>query len=111
MHLVGQLSNPSPRLQSILDLSASRVKRKTTRAQSQPPQRRLGNGVVQRAVIRVLSDAGGPMRTGEVQAGVERLLGHPVAKESVSWSLRMGSREAKPTHFERVSYGRYRLKS
>jgi hypothetical protein len=52
---------------------------------------RLGNGVVQRAVMRVLGDAAGPMRTGEVQAGVERLLRRPVAKESVSWSLRTGS--------------------
>jgi len=107
VRLVGQLSNPSSRLQSILDLPASRVKLTTARAQPQPEQRRLGNGVVQRAIVRVLGDADGPMRTGEIQAGVERLLGHPVAKESVSWSLRTGSRGKKP-RFERISYATYR---
>jgi hypothetical protein len=110
MHLVGQLSNPSPRLQSILDLSGSRVKPKIMQSRSQLAQRRLGNGVIQRAVIRVLGDADEPMRTGEIQAGVERLLGHPVAKESVSWSLRTGSRGAKP-RFERVGYATYRRQS
>jgi hypothetical protein len=78
-------------------------------AQPQPEQRRLGNGVVQRAVVRVLGDADGPMRTGEVQAGVERLLGRPVAKESVSWSLRTGSRGTRP-RFECVAYATYRLR-
>lgn len=107
--MVGQLSNPSPRLRSILDLSASRVKRRTTQPGSQPAQRRLGNGVVQRAVMQVLGDAYGPMRTGAVQAGVERLLGHPVAKESISWSLRTGSRGERP-YFERVAYATYRLR-
>jgi hypothetical protein len=110
MHLVGQLSNPSARLQSILDLSASRVKVRATQPQSQAALSRLGNGVVQRAVMRVLGDAGGPMRTGEVQAGVERLLGRPVAKESVSWSLRTGSRGAT-SRFECVAYATYRLRS
>jgi hypothetical protein len=112
MHLVGvgQLSNPSQGLQSILDLSENRVKPRPSQPQWQPAQRRLGNGVVQRAVMQVLGDADGPMRTGEVQAGVERLLGHPVAKESVSWSLRTGSRGAKP-RFECVGYATYRLRS
>jgi hypothetical protein len=49
------------------------------------------------------------MRTGEVQADVEHLLGHPVAKESVSWSLRTGSRGKKP-RFECVAYATYRLR-
>jgi len=49
------------------------------------------------------------LRTGEVQAGVERLLGHPVAKESVSWSLRTGSRGSRP-RFEYVAYATYRLR-
>ena len=109
VRLVGQLSNLSPRLQSILDLSGNRVKSRATQPQSQPAQRRLGNGVVQRAVMQVLGDADGPMRTGEVQAGVERLLGRPVAKESVSWSLRTGSCGAKP-RFECVAYATYRLR-
>jgi hypothetical protein len=110
MHLVGQLSNPSPRLQSILDLSANRVKPSARQPRSQPTQRRLGNGVVQRAVMEVLCAADGPMRTGAVQAGVEQLLGHPVAKESVSWSLRMGSRGKQP-RFECVAYTTYQRQS
>jgi hypothetical protein len=60
--------------------------------------------------MRVLGDADGPMRTGEVQACVECLLGRPVAKESVSWSLRMGSRGAEP-RFECIAYATYRLRS
>lgn len=109
MHLVGQLSNPSSRLQSVLDLPASRVKAQLRQEQSQLAQRRLGNGVVQRVVMRVLGSADRPMRTGEVQAAVERLLGRPVAKESVSWSLRMGAQGAKP-RFECVAYSTYRLR-
>jgi hypothetical protein len=109
MHLVGQASNPSSRLQSILDLPASRVTTRAAQPQSQAASRRLGNDAVQRAVVRVLDDADGPMRTGDVQAGVERLLGHPVAKESTSWSLRTGSRGAAP-RFECVAYATYRLR-
>jgi hypothetical protein len=40
------------------------------------------------------------MRTGAIQAGVEDLLGHPVAKESVSWTLR----HSKTRRFECVAY-------
>lgn len=40
----------------------------------QPPSRRLGNGVVQRAVVKVLAAAGGPMRGADVHQAVERLL-------------------------------------
>jgi hypothetical protein len=75
----------------------------------QPAQRRLGNGVVQRAVMRVLGDADGPMRTGAVQVGVERLLGYPVVKESVSWSLGTGSCGER-RYFEPVAYATYRLR-
>ena len=107
MHLVGQLSNPSPRLMTILSLSPGRVKPDVSRRQSPlPGRRRLGNGVVQRAIVRVLTEAGGPMRTGAIQAGVEDLLGHPVAKESVSWTLR----HSKTRRFECVAYGTYRLR-
>jgi hypothetical protein len=59
--------------------------------------------------MRVLGAVDKPMRTGEIRAGVERLLGHPVAKESVSWSLRNGSRGDEP-RFEQVAYAAYRLR-
>jgi hypothetical protein len=77
---------------------------------SKPPQRRHGNGVVQRAVIRVLGDANGPMQTGAVHAGVEALLKHPVSKQSVSWVLRVKSR-GEDRRFERVAYAIYCLRS
>lgn len=107
MQLVGRLSNPSPKLQAILGLSRSSVKLGPQACPQMP--RRLGNGVIKRAVIRVLACADGPMRTGDIQAGVEHLLGHPVAKESVSWSLRSGSRGEK-SRFECVAYATYRLR-
>ena len=69
---------------------------------------RLGNGVVQRAVVKVLVAAGGPMRGADIHLAVERLLGYPVSKHSVSWCLGAGAR-AKEPRFERVAYGRYQL--
>jgi hypothetical protein len=70
---------------------------------------RLGNGVVQRAVVKVLAAEGGPMRGAEIHRAVERLLGRPVSKDSVSWCLRTGARGKEP-RFQRVSYGTYRLR-
>jgi hypothetical protein len=108
MHLVGQLSNPSPRLLRILRLSKDHVKPGIAEPRTSPGPvgRRLGNGVIQRAVVEVLARAERPMRTAEIQADVERLLGHAVAKESVSWTLRHG----KTPRFECVAYGTYRLR-
>jgi hypothetical protein len=110
MHLLGQLSSPSPKLLRVLRLSKDHVKLGADglRASPEPTQRRLGNEVVQRAVIEVLSAADGPMRTSDVQAGVERLLCRSGAIESVSWSLRTGPRGEKP-RFERMAYWTYRL--
>jgi hypothetical protein len=109
VHLVGQLSNLSPRLQSILDLPESRVKPRTMKAQLQPAMRKLGNGVVQRAVVNVLSAADCPMRRADIRSAVERQLGQPVSKESVSWCLRMGIEGPSP-RFERAAHGVYRLR-
>jgi hypothetical protein len=69
---------------------------------------RLGNGVVLRAVVKVLAAADGPMRGADIHLAVERLLGHPVSKNSVSWCLGAGAR-AKVPRFERVAFGSYRL--
>ena len=49
------------------------------------------------------------MRVLAIQRAVEKLLGHAVSYESVSWCLRMGSRGDGP-RFERVSYYFYRLR-
>jgi hypothetical protein len=73
-----------------------------------PALRRLGNGVVQRAVVKVLATAGAPMRRADIHAAVERQLGQSVSKESVNWCLCSGSRGSEP-RFERVTYGCYRL--
>ena len=67
-----------------------------------------GNGVVQRAVIEVLSRADRPMDVGEVHATVEGLLGYPVSRDSVNSRLSTGARGARP-NFERVGPGRYGL--
>ncbi len=50
------------------------------------------------------------MRAADIRAAVERLLGVPVSYESVSWSLRMGSRKEMPD-FIRPTYGYYQLRS
>jgi len=77
-----------------------------------PPEasgpRRLGNGVVQRAVIEVLAQADRPMDVGEVHTTVEGLLGYPVSRDSVNSCLSTGARGARP-NFQRVGPGRYRL--
>jgi len=73
-----------------------------------PEARRLGNGVVQRALIRALAASGGPMGVGEAQAAVEDLLGRCVSRDSVNSSLSTGARGVRPG-FERVMPGRYRL--
>ncbi len=113
MHLVGQLSNPSAILVAVFEAAA--VVRPGPRELRgsvvvEPPLRRLGNGVVQRAIVQVLTAAGRPMRGTDIHLAVERLLGHPVSKHSVSWCLGAGARATVP-RFERVAYGSYRLVS
>jgi hypothetical protein len=110
MHLVGQLSNPSSSLQAIFNALLDEPIEQTMRPEPQVATGRLGNGVVQRAVVKVLTATGGPMRGADIHLAVERLLGHPVSKHSVSWCLAAGVR-AKEPRFKRISYGCYRLMS
>lgn len=70
--------------------------------------RRLGNGVVQRAVIKTLAASDVPMQLAVIHAAVEGMLGHVVSKESVSWCLRTGCGGDEP-RFERASRSYYRL--
>jgi hypothetical protein len=65
---------------------------------------RLGNGAVQRAVVSALVATDGPMRSAEIHLAVERLLGHPVSKNSVSWCLATGARARIP-RFQRTAPG------
>ncbi len=108
VRLVGQLSNLSSSLEQVL--SVPRPLQRRASIPAQPQTGRLGNGEVGRAVVKALEAAPDPMRGVEIHAAVERLLGCVVSKDSVSWSLAADVRSSKP-RFERVSYGRYRLKS
>jgi hypothetical protein len=72
-----------------------------------PRATRLGNGVVQRAIVNILAD-GQPMRLRDIRAAAESLLGERVSIESVSWCLRTGSRKHSP-RFRRVARGYYQL--
>jgi hypothetical protein len=73
-----------------------------------PPARRLGNGVVQRAVCQALAD-GVPMSLGDIRRAVEEQFGHSVSRHSVSWCLEKHAR-APASIFERVAFDVYRLR-
>ncbi len=112
MHLVGQLSNPSATLVAVLE--AATVVRPGPRELREsvvvePASRRLGNGVVQRAVVKVLESAQHPLTVLDARAAVVDLLGHPVSKGSINCCLSTGALGDKP-RFERVARGCYRLR-
>lgn len=108
MHLVGQLSNPSPSQKRAFEAFSGGIRHRAGRTQAMPVRaKRLGNGAVRRAVTRVLAD-GQPMKLADIRSAVETICGGPVSIESVSWCLRMGSR-IDPARFERVARGMYRL--
>ncbi len=112
MHLVGQLSNPSGPLATVLDATGSELRRPAGLERpiaAEPPSRRLGNGVVQRAVVKVLAAAQRPLNVLEAQAAVVDLLGHPVRKGSINCCLSTGVLGDEP-RFERVARGCYRLR-
>jgi hypothetical protein len=73
-----------------------------------PEAKRLGNGVIARALIKAFAAADRPMGVCEAQAAVEGLLGHGVSRDSVNSCLSTGARAARP-NFQRVGPGRYRL--
>lgn len=109
MQLVGQLSNPSSRLRTVLDAFPDGLRKQGHGPiVPQPMMRKLGNGVVQRAVVQVLATAGQPLRLADVQAAVEELLGQSVSRNSVGWCLSTGARGDEP-RFERVGHGCYQL--
>jgi hypothetical protein len=112
MHLVGQLSNPSAALVAVFEAAGGALRRPAGLQRPiavEPASRRLGNGVVQRAVVQVIAAANGPMRGADVHQAVERLLGRPVSKNSVSWSLAADARSEEP-RFERTTRGHYQLR-
>ncbi|MGO9321603.1 MAG: hypothetical protein ACLQBY_12490 [Solirubrobacteraceae bacterium] len=111
MHLLGHYFNhPSSPLQAIFNALPDEPLEPTERPTPQPETGRLGNCVVQRAVVKVLAAADGPTRAADIHLAVERLLGRTVSKESVGCCLRKGVRAAEPL-FERVALGYYRLRA
>jgi hypothetical protein len=73
-----------------------------------PKAKRLGNGVVQRAVVQVLAGADRVLSVADVHGAVEARLGQPVSKDSVGSCLSTGARGAEP-RFRCIAPGRYRL--
>lgn len=110
MQLVGQLSNPSGQLIRVLSAFPAGVSsRWSGPLQTSLKAKRLGNGVIKRAVLRALAD-GERRKLAEVVEAVGDLTGQEVSVESVSWCLRMGSRKEQPL-FDRPARGYYQLRS
>jgi hypothetical protein len=109
MHLVGQLSNPSAPLAAVFQALSDEPIKPTGPPEPQLDVGRLGNGVVQRAVVKVLVSAQRPSTVKEVQAAVVDVLGHPVSKGSINCCLSTGVLGNEP-RFERVGRGCYRLR-
>ena len=60
-------------------------------------------------VIRVLKQAGDPMRAREIHAAAEQLAGEPLLWKSVKAALAVNA-EGEEARFERVRYGYYRIR-
>jgi hypothetical protein len=108
MQLLGRFSNPSAPLKAVFEALPDEPIEPTVCPEPQAETGRLGNGEVQRAVVKVLAAADGPVRVADIHLAVERLLGRAVSKESVSCCLRKGVRGSEP-RFERVAVGYYQL--
>jgi hypothetical protein len=111
MHLSGHYSNHSPAFTGVLGAFPAGFPDEGGHdrlASEASKGRRAGNGVIQRAVIRVLGEADRPMDVGDAHIAVEGLLGYPVSRDSVNSCLSSGARGARP-NFQRVGPGRYRL--
>jgi hypothetical protein len=109
MHLSGHYSNPPEALEIVLAAGAEGWGRGPGRepAALAPAPRRLGNGELQSAVIRILESAGRPLGIREVQLAEERLLRKAVSESSVNACLSVGV--TRTGQFERVAPGLYTL--
>jgi hypothetical protein len=109
MHLRGHDSNHDRPLGVVLEWlseAPSAFPRRQIAAATET--KRLGNGVVQRAVVGVLRAADRALKVAEVHAGVEGRLGRSVSKDSVRSCLSSGTRGGEPS-FERTAPGCYRF--
>jgi hypothetical protein len=109
MHLLEHLSNLSPGQKRVFYAFLDGIPKPRT-PKPLAARKRLGNGVVQQAIVKVLAATAEPMRLAAIRQAVEVRLGHNVSNASVTWNLHTGSRGSHP-RFERVSYGTYRLRS
>ena len=108
MHLLGRLSNPSAPLLAVFEALPDEAIEPTVQPEPLPASGRLGNGEVQRAVVKVLAAVNEPMRAADIYPAVGSLLGRRVPKDSIYSCLSTGARGKKP-RFERAAPGCYRL--
>lgn len=110
MGLLGSYSNPEVqrRLRRLADELDRAATQDSARRRSERRDRKLRNGLVPRAIERVLSDAGEPMRVRDIYAAVEDRLAMPVPASSVNAWLSQNARGERPV-VVRLGHGRYRL--
>jgi hypothetical protein len=109
MGLLGSYSNPEVR-ERLGRLSKALDRLATDKAALRPTVRqgrKLRNGMVPRAIQKVLTDAAGPMRICDIHAAVEDLLDQPVPTSSVNCWLTKSIRDGHPSVI-RLERGRYR---
>lgn len=108
MDLIGQLSNPSEKLETLLSLELSGA-----RAEPRPEAPRVRKhrlGAVRDTMIAVLEEAGGPVRTAVIYEQVVERLGEPKPTyRHVRDFLSHRSRGDDPL-FARSGYGLYALR-
>jgi hypothetical protein len=105
--LIGALLNSDEKL-ARLNVLREKLLRREAQSPQPEPRRRLRNGAVQKAVIKVLAASSEPMHSAKVHLAVERLLNVPVSKDTVNSCLSVGAQGPK-AQFERLGRGRYRL--
>jgi hypothetical protein len=109
MHLRGHDSNHDRPLEAVLEWAPDASIMLSRRPVSAGLEtRRLGNGVVQRAVMGVLAAADRVLTVVEVHVAVEQRVGMAVSRDSVRSCLSSGARGPHPI-FERRGPGCYRL--
>jgi hypothetical protein len=106
MHLRGHDSNHDMLLGAVLEWAPEGTSTRRRRPIAAVPKtKRLGNCVVQRAVVQILAGADCVLSVADVHAAVEARLGQRVSEDSVRSCLSAGARGAEP-RFRRIAPGR-----
>lgn len=108
MPLIRACCNHQEQLSSLVPLHRSLLEEA---ARSPRPSKvvRLRSGAIERAVVRVLDDATGPMSVSEVHSAIEAHFAMPVSRNSVSGCLAENAVGAE-AHFRRVKRGVYEFR-